>query len=299
MGAPAGWHQGFGGSCGERRGPSLEGVGRQPPGTHGSQGGGIAGILRRPQYLLPGLVVVGMLAIVFGLQPKGPSTPAGADDEPTPFRTAEPTSTPTEGAFPTATPGTEPEAGATSEVAGARSTPEATPTEDPDLASAPSECGDVQEASYAMSVEQTLAGAAVQATQTSIYPVDYLRCILLATGGKEAVSLASALGKAGREGATHAVLVDLWITNSSRDFVQIDLKNSTFSAVGQTFAPLATLGGRAEVVVSSGQGRNVTLVGTLTNTLSENTGPITVSIDAPRLGGEPTPGKYQLFLPTP
>ena len=93
--------------------------------------------------------------------------------------------------------------------------------------------------------------------------------------------------------------MDLWITNGTNDFVQINLKTAVFSAVGQTFTPLATLGGRAEVVVATGQGRNVTLVGTLTNTLSDNTGPITVSIDAPRMGGEQTPGKYQLFLPTP
>lgn len=241
-----------------------------------------------------------MLALVFLVQPAGPSAPAAPEETPFPALPPEPTATPT--AFPTPTPGSEPPAGtveATSEVAGARSTPQATATEDPDLLSAPSECGDVQEATYAMAVEQTLAGAAVQATQASIYPVDYLRCILLATGGREAVSLAAALGKAGREGATHAVVVDLWITNGSRDFVQVDLKNAVFAAAGQTFTPLASLGARAEVVVSSGQGRNVTLVGTLTNTLSSNTGPITLTLDAPRLGGEPTPGKYQLFLPTP
>jgi len=166
----------------------------------------------KPQYLLPGLVVVAMLALVFGIQPGGSSTPADAYEEPAALPTVEPTATPA--AFPTATPGNAPAIdggveSATSEVAGARSTPEATPTEDPYITSAPSECGDVREASYAMSVEQTLAGAAVQATQTSIYPIDYLRCILLATGGQQATSLAAALGKANREALHDEDLIGL------------------------------------------------------------------------------------------
>lgn len=107
------------------------------------------------------------------------------------------------------------------------------------------------------------------------------------------------VSKAEREGMTHAVLIDLWITNSSREFGQVNLRTAVISAAGQVFSPLATLGGRSEVVVSGGQGRNVTLVAAVKNTIGSGTGPITVSIDAPLAGGKQTAGKYQLFLPTP
>jgi hypothetical protein len=184
----------------------------------------------------------------------------------------------------------------TDEVAGARSTPTTAP--EADLSRESTQCGTIQETSVALSVEQVLQGVSVRVTRGTVYPVDYFRCILMATGGREAISLAGSISKAQRDGATHAVLVDLWITNAARDFAQVNLKTAQLAAAGQAFAPLATLGGRSEVVVSSGQGRNVTLVVTLANKL-ETTGPVTLTIDAPLAGGKQTPGKYQLFLPTP
>jgi hypothetical protein len=71
------------------------------------------------------------------------------------------------------------------------------------------------------------------------------------------------------------------------------------AAAGQSFSPIATLGGRSEVVVSSGQGRNVTLVVAIRNTVGATAGPVTLVIEAPLSGGTPVAGKYQLFLPTP
>jgi hypothetical protein len=160
-------------------------------------------------------------------------------------------------------------------------------------------CGTVQENNVPVSVEQRLADVSVRATNVAVYPVDYLRCILLATGGSEAITLANAVAQAGREGATHAALVDLWIANSNRDFAQLTLRAAQFAAAGQTFGALGALGGRGEVVVASGQSRGITLVATVSVDYGATTGPITVSIEAPLIGGEPAQGKYQLFLPTP
>jgi hypothetical protein len=98
---------------------------------------------------------------------------------------------------------------------------------------------------------------------------------------------------------THAILIDLWITNAGRDFGQVTLKDAQLAAAGQLFSPLATLGGRADVVVASGQGRNVTLVVAIKNSLGPTTGPVTLTIGSPLFGGQPTAGKYSLFLPTP
>jgi hypothetical protein len=148
-------------------------------------------------------------------------------------------------------------------------------------------------------VEQTINGVAIQATRASAYPIEYFRCILMATGGREAVALASSVTKVQDAGATHALLIDLWITNAGREFGQLNLKSSSLAAAGRQFAPLATLGGRAEVVVSSGQGREITLVVAITNDVGDSTGPVTLTVDAPLVGGKEQPGKYQLFLPTP
>lgn len=278
--------------------------------------GGPAGWLKKPQFMLPGLVVVGMLGLAFGLQPGGESKSSSSDDRAalvvtqpsTTAAAATPTSPPSQQATQAATPrgsstaattNTEPVGSTTSEVAGARSTPGAEPTPDADLAREPTQCGAIQETSALLAVEQVLAGVSVRATRAAVYPIEYFRCILMATGGREAVALANMVSKAEREGMTHAVLIDLWITNSARDFGQVNLRTAVISAAGQAFPPLATLGGRAEVVVSSGQGRNVTLVTAVKNTIGIGTGAITVSIDAPLAGGRQTAGKYQLFLPTP
>lgn len=279
--------------------------------------GGLTDWLKKPQFMLPGLVVVGMLGLAFGLQPGGGSkarqpaddgealvaaqpsaTAAAATPTSPPSQQATRAATP-QGSSTAATTNTEPAVSATSEVAGARSTPGTEPTAEADLAREPTQCGAIQETSTALAVEQVLAGVSVRATRAAVYPIEYFKCILMATGGREAVALANMISKAEREGMTHAVLIDLWITNSSREFGQVNLRTAVVSAAGQAFSPLATLGGRSEVVVSSGQGRNVTLVAAVKNTIGSGAGAITVSIDAPLAGGKQTAGKYQLFLPTP
>lgn len=283
----------------------------------------IAQLFRKPQFLLPLVVVAGMLGIAFGVQPGGPTdakgaaeTPVGLDlvpdatdvsptPSPSPVETATaattspPATATVTSTATTADPGSV-TASATSEVAGVQSTPSpALPADDRDYSRDTTQCGALQETAVALAVEQNIAGVSVRAQKAAVYPIDYFRCILMATGGREAVALAGSIGDAAAAGATHAVLIDLWTTNAGRDFAQVNLKTSSIAAVGQTFSPIATLGGRAEVVVSSGQGRNVTLVGVLTNGVGETTGPMTVTIDAPLVGGKPTAGKYQLFLPTP
>ena len=184
-----------------------------------------------------------------------------------------------------------------SEVAGARATP--ADANQPDLARQTTECGAIQEASVALSVEQTLYGVSLRATKASVFPIEYFRCILMATGGNDAFSLASSIAKAYKDGATHAVLIDLWVANSSRDFGQLNLKAATLAAARQVFSPLATLGGRAEVVVSGGQGRAVTLVIPVKESVGPTIGPVTLTAEAPLVGGKKTAGKYQLFLPVP
>ncbi|MCC7364716.1 MAG: hypothetical protein IT303_10115 [Dehalococcoidia bacterium] len=309
--------------------PAGAGGPTPPPRQRGPRGGSGAGLpawLRKPQVVLPGAVILGILAVAFGVQPGGASNDATSADadtggtattrqleipaaSPSPSPSATPsaqasgtTATGTTGTTVAGTQGTQGAQGQgtpTSDVAGARTTAAEPVEEEVDYSRETTQCGTLQETAVPLSVEQKLGGVAVRVQRAAVYPVDYLRCILLATGGKEAVSLAGALGKAATGGATHAVLIDLWITNGGRDFAQLNLKQSTIAAAGQTFAPLATLGGRADVVVSSGQGRNVTLVTTLTNTVGPNTGPITLVIDAPLVGGQVQAGKYQLFLPTP
>jgi len=279
----------------------------------------LAQLFRKPQFLLPLVVVAGMLGVAFGVQPGGKTTSAqGAEksavdlrpDQGSPVASVTPTAVWTRtatvlpsatAAASSATPAVSATGTATGEVAGVRATAtaSATPEEEPDYTRDTTECGALQETAVPLAVEQNLAQVSVRAQRAAVYPLDYFRCILLATGGREAVALAGSIGKAGASGATHAVLVDLWVTNGSRDFAQVNLKTSTLNAAGQTFSPIATLGGRAEVVVASGQGRNVTLVGVLTNKVGGTTGPMTVSIGAPLVGGKDAAGLYQLFLPTP
>ncbi len=259
-----------------------------------------------------------MLGLAFGLQPGGakeanpgptapavlasagsPTVPAASSASPTrqPTQATQPELTLGPGANPVTNPagtGSTP----SSEVAAARATPGAAASE-PDLAYESTQCGAIQESATALSVEQVLSGVSVRATRAAAYPIAYFRCILMATGGRDAVSLASAVSRAEQKGGTHAVLIDFWITNPSREFGQVSLKTAAVAAAGQVFSPLATLGGRAEVVISGGQGRNVTLVVAITNKVGDTTGPITVSLDAPLASGKQTAGKYQLFLPTP
>ena len=269
---------------------------------------------------IPVAVVLGMLVVAFAVQPgsaekdSGKAAPALhanavaalpspsptlAPNSPTPAVTASSNATPApgqNGARATNAQGGSP---ASADVAGARATPSGTPAAGPDLSRQSTECGAIQEQAVDLAVEQSLNGVSIRATRAASYPIEYFRCILMATGGQEAIGLATSISKAMAGGATHAVLIDLWITNSGREFGQVNLKGATINAAGQTFAPLATLGGRAEVVVSSGQGRTVTLVATLKNSVGAGTGPITMSIDGPLVGGKKIAGKYQLFLPTP
>jgi len=283
--------------------------------------------LRKPQYLIPIAVVGGMIAIAFGIQPGGEATPAkGAVASAaivatrTPISASPTTAAASPTAKPSATTGTpttqaaKPGAttaahalagqnplsiapGPESDVAGARATPEATVTAD--LSRQSTQCGAIQETALPLSVEQGISGTSIKASRVAVYPIEYFRCILMATGGAEAINLAQSVSKAANGGMTHAVLVDLWMTNAAKDFGQLNLKTAVLAVAGQSFGPLATLGGRAEVVVSSGQGRNVTLVVAVKSTIGATTGPMTLIVDAPLIAGKQTLGKYQLFLPTP
>jgi len=264
--------------------------------------------VKKPQFLIPALVVFGVVVFAFGIQPSSGKTAASRSPllAAAPSPTAKPTDQPAispspEPAKSPATTGTVPAAAntTTADVAGVRGTPAPTSTVEQDLSHETTQCGTIQESSIAVNVQQALSGVSIAATRAAIYPVDYFRCILMATGGREALSLASSLSKAQQAGATHAVLMDLWITNAGRDFGQVNLKTASLAVAGQTFVPLATLGGRAEVVVSSGQGRNVTLVVGIKNGVGATTGPMTLTVDAPMTGGKQTAGKFQLFLPTP
>ncbi|MBA4180810.1 MAG: hypothetical protein C0506_09500 [Anaerolinea sp.] len=279
--------------------------------------------LRRPQYLIPIAVVGGMVGIAFGVQPRSTPTEArGANVSLTARAGADPTATAAVPS-PTAKPSTQPASptpasgtaaanaasqnqasiapAATDQVAGARGTPPATASAaaQVDLSRQTTQCGAIQEVTVALSVEQVISGVSVKATRAAAYPIEYFRCILMATGGVEAINLAQSVQKAANNGMTGAVLIDLWLTNASREFGQVNLKTAQLSLAGQTFSPLATLGGRSEVVVSSGQGRAVTLVVTFKNTVGTTPGPMTLIVEAPLAGGKQTLGKYQLFLPTP
>lgn len=272
-----------------------------------------------------------MIAIAFGVQPSGAQGQTQAKAVSLTAETPQPTAQPT--ATKTATvPATQPAAaaattvaqgtaqatngqaiaanatntgsnpaaiGGSSDVAGARGTPTATATDQVDLSHQSNACGAIQESATALSVEQSINGVSAKAQRVATYPIEYFRCILMATGTPESFALASAVAKAQSAGMTHAVLVDLWITNAGREFGQMSLKDAVLATAGQTFVPLATLGGRADVVIASGQGRNVTLVVAVKNNVGTTTGPMTLTIPAPMTGGKATAGKYQLFLPTP
>jgi len=274
---------------------------------------------------MPGAVVVLMVGVAFGVQPRSTSVASGADATSlniispdgspthapgsptaqatvTPVPTATPKPAATSNAAPAATVSAvassvaTPAASPTSQVAGVQATP--TP-DDSALAFETTQCGPIKETSVPLAVEQNLSGVSVRATNAAIYPIDYFQCILMATGGADATNLSLSLQRSQKAGATHAVLLDLWITNTSRDFGQVNLRTAALAAAGQVFTPTATLGGRSDVVISSGQARSLTLVIAITNTISDNVGPVTLTIDPPLWGGKPTLGKYQLFLPTP
>lgn len=268
--------------------------------------------LKKPHYAIPAAIVVVMLGLAIGIQPGQKASGAqdfalDTDDalfDPTPTAetpTQEPTFAATVAPTQPASAATNPAGSTTpqSEVAGVQSTPTTAPTVDPALYSESTQCGSLQETAIALGVEQVMAGISVQATGASVYPIEYFRCILMATGGGEAYALATSIAGAEQDGSTHIVLVDLWIANSSKQFAQVNLKTATLAAVGQSFEPLATLGGRSEVVVATGQGRAVTVVVAISNTVTATTGPMTIVVDGPLSNGEQVPGKFQLFLPTP
>jgi hypothetical protein len=289
--------------------------------------------LRKPQFMIPVAVVVGMIVIAFVIQPSGaegqtqaaavqtataePSTTATATATPSAAASKSATSTASSSASKTALAGatsqssTTPNGSATvnpntianpvltSSVAGVQGSPTATPADAIDLSHQTNQCGSLQEASTALSVEQAINGVSVKATRAASYPIEYFRCILMATGTQESFSLATAVSKAQTAGNTDAVLIDLWVTNAGHEFGQVSMKDAVLAGAGQTFAPIATLGGRADVVISSGQGRTVTLVVAIKNTVGGTTGPLTLTLPAPLFGGTPTAGKYSLFLPTP
>lgn len=279
--------------------------------------------LKKPQYALPAAIVIGMLAVAFGVQPgtsgqakdisavpierSDATVPALATASPTPEATKQapsPPATPSVTGAQSAASGTPAQQAsntATSDVAGARSTPQASPTAtvDPALQRQPTQCGALKESTTPLAVEQAISGVSIKATRVAVYPIEYFRCILMATGGQEAYGLASSVMKAEEQGQTHIVLIDLWMANASKQFGQINVRNATVAMAGQSFVPLATLGGRSEVVVSTGQGRTLSLVVAIKNTVGETTGPITLVVEGPLIGGNQVAGKYQLFLPTP
>jgi hypothetical protein len=269
--------------------------------------------LKKPQYALPAAIVVGMLVIAFGVQPRGAS--GSADDfaatpservstEVPTLPAASPTTAPTEApAQPTASATGAASGGpattATSDVAGVRSTPSPSATVDPALQRQPTQCGEMKETTTAVAVEQAISGVSIKVTKVAVYPIDYFKCILMATGGQEAYGLATSIQKAEEQGHTHIALIDLWMANASKQFGQANVRSATVSVAGQTFSPTATLGGRSEVVISSGQGRNLSLVVAITSTIGATSGPMTLVVEGPLLGGNQVAGKYQLFLPTP
>ena len=280
-------------------------------------GNGLFEKLKKPQYALPAAIVAGMLGVAFGIQPGGP--PSHAEDvstaliqraetsptQPVLSPTAQPTqpatvASATQGANATGDSRQPAATGTiTSDVAGARSTPAATQTVDPALQREPTQCGVLKETTVPVAVEQSISGVSMKATRVAVYPIEYFRCILMATGGQEAYGLASSVAKAEADGHSHIVLIDLWLANGSKQFGQVNVRNAALAVAGQNFLPLATLGGRSEVVISSGQGRNLSLVVAITNGVGETTGPMTLVVEGPLTGGNQLPGKYQLFLPTP
>jgi len=190
------------------------------------------------------------------------------------------------------------EGAAVNDVLEVQDEPELEPTAIPDFSSN-ARCGSIQETVIEAGVAQTLHKVSVHVASVAVYPIEYFICILSATGGAEADALGSELEDAMMKGATHAVLADLWMTNSGREFAQLDMNRAGFVAAGLTSRPLAVLGSSTEVLITAGQGRGLTLVATVTIALGGTTGPITLTLEPPLVGGEETAGMYQLFLPTP
>lgn len=274
----------------------------RPPGT--LEPNAALGRFLRPAYLLPAAVVIAALLLALAVQPSPQHSNAtgsvrvesiAASPTPRAAATRTPASPTREAPSPSPSPPASPEEA----VAGARSTPSATPTIDPSLLQQPTQCGTLRETAVALSVEQAISGISVRATRAAVYPIEYFSCILVAAGGSESLQLASAIRKQETAGMTHVVLVDLWVANGSKLFGQLNLRTATLAAAGQSFGAVATLGARSELVIASGQGRNVTIVAAVRNTVGESVGPMTLVIDAPLAAGTPVAGKYQLFLPTP
>lgn len=270
-----------------------------PP--HAFEPNAVLGRFLRPAYALPAAVIIGALALAIAVQPNTQHTSATAE-----IRTAAapgaPTTHPTSTVPPPASTAVAPtEPPATAQVAGARSTPSPSPepTIEPAVLQQPTQCGTLRESSVALNVEQAISGISIRATRAAVYPIDYFSCILVAAGGAQSLQLASAIHRQETAGMTHVVLIDLWIANSSRLFGQVNLRTATLAAAGQSFPALATLGGRSEVVIASGQGRNVTVVAAARTTVGETLGPMTLVIEAPLAAGTPVAGRYQLFLPNP
>jgi len=254
-------------------------------------------------FVLPGAVVVAVLAAAIAWQPGSPSADGGVHVAALPVAgTPGPSPTPSpSAASPTAgeRSAPSPAAGggsATAEVAGARAT--ATPTP-PRVFANVGDCGALREAVYPLAVEQGLQGVTVAVRTAAVYPLEYLQCVLAGMQGAEAEALAGVLAERYRAGDTHAVLLDLWVTNGSRTFAQVNLRRASVAAASQLFAPSAVIGGRAEVVLNSGEGRSLSILVTLRNTVGETTGPLTLTVEAPLVGGQPVAGRYQLFIPLP
>ncbi len=290
-------------------------------GCHGAYGGGVerlpaqrgtarsafAAKLRSPVYVLPGAVVAAVLAAAIAWQPGSPSAGGGVQVAAVPAAETPPPSatlpasaaspTPRERVAPSPTPSRAAgEDTPTAEVAGARST--AAPAQ-PRVFANVGDCGALREAVYPVAVEQGLQGVTIAVRSAAVYPLEYLQCVLAGMQGAEAEALAGMLAERYRAGDTHAVLLDLWVTNGARTFAQVNLRRASVAAAGQLFSPSAVIGGRAEAVLNSGEGRSLSMLVTLRNTLGEATGPLTLTVEAPLVGGQPVAGRYQLFIPLP
>ncbi len=267
---------------------------------------------RSPSYLLPAAALAAVLLGVIVVQPSGEgsagdrvasaaavlaSTTAQAVESPTPAPAESPTrvSTPTP-VVAEEHAGVAAAVSPSAEVAGARATP--TP-EAARVFRGGASCGSLKEASFAPAVEGSVAGVGVSVRAVSVYPLDYLVCMLQAAGGSAALALADALAERAAAGDTVAVVVELWVTNANRGLAQLNFAAAQLAGNGTSGNVVAVVGGRAEAVLGSGEGRLVTLVATLRPLVEERTGPLTLIVDPPIVGGAPTSGRYQLFLPLP
>lgn len=268
---------------------------------------------RSPSYLLPAVALAAVLLGVVVIQPRGggragdgvsvAAVAQSVSDEPaaspTAARTPPPEETPAAGsAEPAAVRASEdgPDGSPTSEVAGARATPTAGEGR---VFRGGSSCGALREVSVAPAVEGSVAGVGLSVRAVSVYPLEYLVCMLQAAGGSTALALADALAERAAAGDTVAVTVELWVTNANRGLAQLNFATAELAANGSAGTVVAVVGGRSEVVLGSGEGRLVTLVATLRPLVEERPGPLTLIVDPPIVGGSPTAGRFQLFLPLP